>query len=412
MINRVDMFFASLAVLFSVWLVGTLFGALGQRSLFYRSYAEELSDFWMPRMCLEYGYVGHPEKWAGWREVATGNPIPIDDRDVVAGNWYTDGNRTAFVPGRRDKVYPKIALLPLALFPASRLGGYLWTISAGAVFLMALCLVSQSWRPMAFAMSMPFLFNLERGNPIWLSAACVAMFLAWWDDESEWKRMVAAASLAIAGAMKIAPCVLGILYFTKWRWKPVLFSVGLALALMFVPWFFDRDGFAALAAMLRNASEHSIYVLRAADFGLVELWRTARVVLGLDVDNPWPGMMFVARLSQLLGLVSLIIGARRRDYLLVVGGMLLAAGNMYYYAALYLLPVFVIEYLNPNQTIKQSRQSNNVLELLLWLAILCPLQLVLLGHSANQFICNASLLALLALRALFRVPMTRLASNS
>ena len=412
----------SLIALFTVWAVCVALGVMGQRKLFYEEGGEELYDYWMPRMCWEQGYVGHPEKWIGWRDVRKDKPIVVDERDVVWSDWYTDGSEKLFITGWRDKVYPKIALLPVAPFPATRVGGYLWSALAGVIFLASLCLVGRSWKPILLALSMPFIFNLERGNPVWLSAAAVGVFLAWWDDECEWKSMVAAGCLAVAAAMKIAPCALGVLYFTKWRWKPVLFSGAFAAALVFVPWFFDRDGFAALAAMVRNASEHSEFVLRASDFGFIELWRTARVVLGLNVSEPWSGMMAVARISQLCGLVALVFGTKRRDYLLLVGGMMLLAGNMYYYAMLYLLPVLVIELFGrgeggEGEEFSRVERVDRVegeevrvkvkeevgkwwiwIELGLWLALLSPLQVVVLGHSANQVIGNVALMGLMGIR--------------
>ena len=388
----------ALIALFAVWAAAALLGVMGQRKLFYEQGSEELYDFWMPRMCWEQGYVGHPEKWIGWRDVRKDKPIVVDERDVVWSDWYTDGSEKLFITGWRDKVYPKIALLPVAPFPATRVGGYLWSALAGVIFLASLCLVGRSWKPIMLVLSMPFIFNLERGNPVWLSAACVGIFLAWWDDECEWKSMVAAGCLAVAAALKIVPCVLGIIYFTKWRWKPVLFSGAFAAALVFVPWFFDRDGFAALAAMVRNASEHSGFVLRASDFGLIELWRTARVVLGFDVTSPWPGMMVVARLSQLFGLVALIFGAKRRDYLLLVGGLMLLAGNMYYYAMLYVLPVLVIDLFSRGDCEEGEEWKWWIwIELGLWLALLSPLQVVVLGHSANQVIGNVAFMGLMAM---------------
>lgn len=402
MLTRGKIIGFTLIALFTVWAVCAALGVMGQRKLFYVEGGEELYDFWMPRMCWEQGYVGHPEKWIGWRDVRKDKTIVVDERDVVWSDWYTYGEKTLFITGWRDKVYPKIALLPVAPFPATRVGGYLWSALAGVIFLASLCLVGRSWKPILLALSMPFIFNLERGNPVWLSAACVGIFLAWWDDECEWKSMVAAGCLAVAAALKIVPCVLGIIYFTKWRWKPVLFSGAFAAALFFVPWFFDRDGFAALAAMVRNASEHSDFVLRASDFGLIELWRTARVVLGLDVTSPWPGMMVVARLGQLFGLVALIFGTKRHDYLLLVGGMMLLAGNMYYYAMLYLLPVLVIEMFSRKE--RKDRKDGNEkgalmwIELGLWLALLSPLQVVVLGHSANQVIGNVALMGLMGIR--------------
>jgi hypothetical protein len=116
-------------------------------------------------------------------------------------------------------------------------------------------------------------------------------------------------------------------------------------------------------------------------------------------------MKAVAILSQLIGVAVLVVGAKRRDYLLMVGGMLWAAGNMYYYAMLYLLPVLVIEMFSRKE--RKDRKDGNEkgslmwIELGLWLALLCPVQLVLLGHSANQVIGNVALMGLMATRLVF-----------
>ena len=96
--------------------------------------------------------------------------------------------------------------------------------------------------------------------------------------------------LAVAGTMKIVPFALGFVYFAKWRWRPVLLCGVLSLVFMFVPWAFCRDGFAALPVMMKNAAEHSQYVLRASDFGLVQLWRTFRIVAGQSVNEVWPDL--------------------------------------------------------------------------------------------------------------------------
>ena len=50
----------ALIALFAAWAVAALFGVMGQRKLFYEQGTEELYDYWMPRMCWERGYVGHP----------------------------------------------------------------------------------------------------------------------------------------------------------------------------------------------------------------------------------------------------------------------------------------------------------------------------------------------------------------
>ena len=402
----------SLIALFTVWAVCAALGLMGQRKLFYQEGREELYDYWMPRMCLEQGYVGHPEKYAGLTFAKDGRPVEIDDIDVLWSDWYTDGEKTWFITGWRDRVYPLFGILPLKPFPATRLGGYMWTSLAGIVLLAFLCLIAKSWWPLVLGLSMPFIFNFERGNTTWLSAAFLGMFLAWWDDEKEWKRLVAAACLAVAGAMKVTPFAMGAIYFTKWRWRSVLLCGFLSVVFVFVPWFFVQGGMAELSAMVRNAAAQSQFMQRASDVGLVQLWRTFRIVTGQCVQEVWPGMKAVAILSQLIGVAMLVVGAKRRDYLLMVGGMLWAAGNMYYYAMLYLLPVLVIELFSRVEgsggvvsggveefrCVYDKTGSLMWIELGLWLALLSPLQVVVLGHSANQVIGNVALMGLMAMR--------------
>ena len=398
----------ALIALFAVWAVCVALGVMGQRKLFYQEGSEELSDYWMPRMCLEQGYVGHPEKYAGLTFAKDGRPVEIDDIDVLWSDWYTDGEKTWFITGWRDRVYPLFGILPLKPFPATRLGGYMWTSLAGIVLLAFLCLIAKSWWPLVLGLSMPFIFNFERGNTTWLSAAFLGMFLAWWDDEKEWKRLVAAACLAVAGAMKVTPFAMGAIYFTKWRWRSVLLCGFLSVVFVFVPWFFVQGGMAELSAMVRNAAAQSQFMQRASDVGLVQLWRTFRIVTGQCVQEVWPGMKAVAILSQLIGVAVLVVGAKRRDYLLMVGGMLWAAGNMYYYAMLYLLPVLVIELFSRGDRVEgeeikvkaegEERKWWIWIELGFWLALLSPLQVVVLGHSANQVIGNVALMGLMGIR--------------
>jgi len=412
--------FACLAGLFVVWAGAAALGMFGQRKLFYVEGREELSDFWMPRMCLEQGYVGHPERYQGLVDARKHEPIVIDDIGVLKSGWYTDGEKTFYVTGWRDRVYPLFGILPLKPFPATRFGACLWCAVAGLLFLASLCLILKSWWPLLLACSMPFLFNLERGNTTWLSAAFAGMFLAWWDDEKGWKQLVAAVCLAVAGSMKITPFALGLVYFTKWRWRPVLLCGFLSAVFVFVPWMFMSDGLAEFSAMVMNAAAQSQFMQRGSDIGLVQLWRTVRIIVGLDVQEVWPGMRLVAVASQLMGAAALVYGVCRRDKLLMVGGMLLAAGNMYYYAMLYLLPVFALEWivgekgaggrswsseleLESGGEIFVRGQGLGGCEAILWLALLSPLQLVLFGHSANQVIGNLSLLGLMLLRTGKRV---------
>lgn len=372
-----------------LWLALFLTGAGRQDTLFFDRGESLLSDYWMPSECVRGGYARTDGLFeSGW----------FEPEDLRAGKT-TPGRHSptaVFRTGYGDRVYPAFALLPFKLLPMCWTSGWCWTIGAALVFLLSLLPSAGGVRaPLALAFSMPFVFNLERGNPVWLSAAAVAVFLAWWNDERLTRRSLAAVCLAIAVTMKVSPVVLGLLYvpeilrtrFGGASLKMPLLAAGCAALFFVVPWLWVPDGFDGIPAFLANARHHADFVLRCAEFGFVQLWRSVRLVQGLDINAPWTGMMAVARLSQLLGLGALLVGVRRKDALLLVGGMLFLAGNMYYYGALYLFPAFLLQ-----------RRSLDWKEGLLWFAILCPVQFVFAGHSSNQIICNAALCGLMALR--------------
>ena len=397
---------------FAVWAVCAALGIAGQRKLFYEEGHEEMYDFWMPRMCVEQGYTsaksvdyGIDPKSGGVRA----NKKPVGEI-VEFSDWYPTKDGLKFVTGDMDKVYPALALLPYMPFPATRAGAWWFSGLSAALFFATIILISRSnaarhgiralphggVMPYLVALSMPFLFALERGNPVWISAAAVGVFLAWWDDEKGWRRYVAAVCLSIAAVLKVAPAALGLLYMfggKKVDWKMASFSAAVAVTLFAVPWLFVNDGFEAIPIMIRNAAHHADFVLRTSDFGFVQVWRAIRVAVGLDVHDPWSGMYMVARISQLFGFIALLVGCRRRDYLLLVGGMLLAAGNMYYYGALYLLPVFGLEIGRDYG----SRSTAVALRMFLWFVILCPLQIVVFGHSGNAVLANLALMAMMTL---------------
>ena len=88
---------------------------------------------------------------------------------------------------------------------------------------------------------------------------------------------------------------------------------------------------------------------------------------------------------------------------------MLLAGNMYYYAMLYVLPVLVIELFGRGDRVEGEAGSRVErvdrvegrwiwVELGFWLALLSPLQVVVLGHSANQVIGNVALMGLMGIR--------------
>ena len=364
----------SLVVAGIVWLVLAVCGVCGQRQLFFMEGKELFCDYWMPRITAERGYS--------------------QDDGVDKSGWIDGEYKVAAV----DRCYPPLAMMPMKVFPATWRGAWSWAIVAALAYFAVMCWVTKMKAlPLAaVALSMPALFAVERANSIWLSAGLVAVFLAWYEDEGKWKRVAAALAISAAACMKISPALLGILYFNTKRgiaWKDILLCVAFCAVLFFVPFALMPGGFGGLRDMLGNAALNGQFGLRTSDFGIIPIWRSARIVLGQSVRAAWPGMMLVARLSQVLGLGCLVLGAVKRDKIAAVCGMLLAAGNMYYYGMLYLLPFFVVWAAK-----REPMTPVMVFEGIAWFVMLFAPQLFAFGHPINTVVCDIAFLALVLYR--------------
>ena len=375
-----------LAVLFAaelIWLPLAVAGRGGQRCFFEEGFSDLFGDFWMPRICLRDGYT---------------------PTEAVEKSGWQDG---VYKVAAIDRCYPPLAMLPLRPFPATDGGALCWAVISAILFMLAMaiparrCLAALAVVPL----SMPFVFNLERANTIWISAACVGVFLSWYDSEDRPKRTVAALALSVAAVFKISPALLGILYFNTRRGiavREISLSAAVGVLLFFGGFLFVPDGLGGMGAMLSNAATNGGSYGRCTYFGLVPLWRAVRVLAGQDCSSPWPGLMAVMRISQVIGLGFALVGCIRRDRLLATVGMLVAAGNMLYYGMLYLAPVFAFWTAEGDR-----RPAVRGIEALLWFAVFCPLQFVVGGRAVNGMLGSVAVMSLVVMRLVTQNPYRR-----
>lgn len=357
----------ALLAAFALWAVSAAWNTGGQRVLFFEEGRDLLGDFWMPKTCLEEGYAP-----------------PGEDASAERSGWFDGRMRVC----ARDRCYPAPALMPLKLFSATWGGAWAWTACVALAFAAALCAVARGWWPLALMGTMPVLFTVERGNAIGLSAAAVAVFLAWYKSERLGRRRVAALALACAACLKVSPALLGLLYLPRRDWKSMAWCAAFGAVLFVVPWWFVPGGFAALPDFVANVGENAVAYARSAEFGLVPVWRAVRILLGQDCQQTWSGCMAALRASQAAGMALVSLGAWRRSECAAVVGMLWAAGNMHYYGALYLVPLFALALARP--TACALPRGRRFVQAACWFAILCPVQLVVSGHAANALLCNAA----------------------
>ena len=358
-----------------IWLSLAIAGRCNQRDLFHNGFQDLFGDFWMPRICLRDGYT------------------PSDAYEKTG--WQDD----VYKVSSTDRCYPPLAMLPLRFFPATRGGALCWAAVSAMLFVLGMLVPARRSLVTLVVMplSMPFLFNLERANTVWISAACVGVFLSWYESEVRWKRVTAALALTVAAVFKISPAMLGVLYFNTRQGvavREMLLCIVMGTLLFFGGFLFMPDGLGGLGAMLSNAAANGNWYARVTDFGLLPFWRVIRVLMGQDCSEPWAGMMAGVRISQALGFGLLILGCIWRDRMFAIGGMLMATGNMLYYGMLYLMPVFVVW--AGDRTYRAT--TVRCLEAIFWFVILCPLQFTIIGCPANGILSSTAVLALIALR--------------
>lgn len=399
----------------ALWAVGMAFDGHGvriaeaQKSVWVAKGAVRFSDYWCPWLCANDGY-----------------------QQAVEADFQRPGGGVHRM-SEMDRCYPAFAMIPHRVLPYSEEAAVGYTLAGAIVFLLALVTLSnKKWWVVMMALTAPFIFSFDRANPIWFSAAGVAVFLAWWDDENPWKRTAASACLAIAAAIKLVPIVLLVLYareFVKRRnrtieqsgqpvcrslgeggannfsiFRQVFIAASLFLILLLVPffWFSGLDGF---AQWLHNAVANGRVMAAHTAFGFYTFVRAIKVVLGMDWHEGVTGWRIATQaFGGVLLLASIFARSRYSAILLAVTGMLFAAGNMMFYGALYLIPVFLLclgvaegedGFCSSNAS-KENRTTNHEprITLFLWFSIFCPFQIPFFHITLNHFLAAFAVFAL------------------
>lgn len=308
-----------------LWLVLAMWcPSLSQAKNMFRSQGADMcSDFGMPRLCAM-------------------ERNPYQSPQVAA----------------EDRCYPPICYQFVALFPKDQIdGGLLCTMIFAMAFLMTMILLGEkSARPEshgdawlmagAMAASAPFILNLERANLIWIPAAGILLFLAWYDVKSMWKRNGALLALAVACAFKLTPAVFALVLVKSRRWRDCLLVAILSTALIVVPFAFC-GGMSAIGDWRTCVQTHLEHY---GPFKSVGVFVFARII-GVKLFGPdtlgFRTMLVMGRLADVVcGLVSLFTFFRARnrrvEVLMLVLSLLFLPSVTQSYVLLYLAPVLAL----------------------------------------------------------------------
>ena len=275
----------------------------------------------------------------------------------------TINSETVYVPDGvdgRDACYPPIAYLLLKALSSGC--GEKWNLTVGetslvasiflfqciGVFMLVRSMCSPAMRVFAAfvaVMSPACICPLLRGNPSGWAFALVCLFLCWYRSESRLKRLVAALSLGAATALKISPCIFGVLYLaglSKGRGKlpvaEIATSACAAVLLVFVPFAF-YGGAEAIPKWLANASANAAYYSTAEPtWGFVAL--ANHLIDTNAAELACAKWLAVATRVFAVLLVALTVFAGKTRHRLLFLGAAMAFVTHHDYGGAYLIPAF------------------------------------------------------------------------
>ena len=255
-------------------------------------------------------------------------------------------------------------------------------------------------------LSSVFLFSIERGNFVFISAACINYYLAFYDAKDLFHKYFSLICICVAATLKGFPVLFGLLLLQDKRYKDIIFCVIFTLIIAFVPFFFLNGGFANFTKMMENVSLNNDAYIHNFNymFGLHKLVFLGGVLTHLPestLDNAVGVTRIVEAVMMLLSIILALLDNKRwRQLILIVCAVLLYPINSGFYCALFLFPVLISFF--------QDRETGwlDYIIMLLFCAIMNPLQINYTSASSwvlTPLFSNVSVIVLWVVVAVWSV---------
>ena len=295
----------------------------------------------------------------------------------------------------RDACYPPIAYCAVRALSSDR--GEKWRLTQGEIRLLASIFVMQLLGTLLLVRKIPdakvrvitvltvmmspaCICSILRGNPSGWAFALVCAFVCWYRSESMWLRMLAALALGAATALKISPCLFGVLYLTDVFRSPrhfpfveIFVAAFSAVLFVFVP-FAIFGGMGSIQQWILNAKANADhYAMGFPTWGLVGL---ANGLLDSDTGR-LAGVFWFSLATRILSLALVVSSLFTRQHyrrLLFIGGAM-AFTTHHDYGGAYLIPAFVAWLCDKDTPCLRSSGVLLLLEAVSWCVIMMPLQI-------------------------------------
>jgi hypothetical protein len=267
-----------------------------------------------------------------------------------------------------------------------------------------------------------FLFSIERGNTVILSASFLILFVCYYDSDNKNERIWAMVFLATTVTLKNYPVLMGFLYFRKKQYKEIIYSAIITLLFIFLPFLFFKDGLSNINNIMttyKNIMEsadsvskenyspnivlafgtdlyprfhlqHIVYYILAETSKLFNNFLSYKTIINLTFNSKY--------VLYLLSMVSIVFSVKAASkwvsVTLLTMVLLFLAATSYLYCGLYIFPMIILYF----ATLEERSKVFNIYILISFIAILNPLQIPVQYENTsiniNYILVNISLLLL------------------
>lgn len=240
-----------------------------------------------------------------------------------------------------------------------------------------------------------FLFTIERGNLILLSAAMAFYFLTYKDSQDSRYRYFALTCLCVSVVLKGFPIVFGLYLLEEKRYRDIAYCIVVTLLLAFLPFLFFKHGFDNIPQFLSNVQmnnqmyDDGLY----QRFGLVVLNRLFfEAIHAYDTVYAWLGYLVAKGSVIILTLSSILLFFKEKTTWkkIMMISIIIAClpSNNGFYCAIYLFPGLLF-FLMQN--------GNRLLDyvyMLLFCVVFSPLQVTIHGNVVSWILANLAVMAI------------------
>lgn len=260
---------------------------------------------------------------------------------------------------------------------------------------------------LALLLSPAILSSVLRGNPSGWSFALVCLFLYGHDSRSRLLRIVAALSLGLAVALKLAPVLFGLLFLSQkasspreWPWSEILVSASAAILLIILPFFFF-GGIDSVPQWVHNALQNSKhYSMQDPIWGFVAILN--RFDPTLEIPRLTGFAIFLTNaVAAVMAVLSLFV--RVKYVRLICIGIAMAFLAHHDYGAAYMLPAFVAWLIEGPQPEIRGGRVIVATEWIAWFLILTPFQFPDLEGKSLNFALQGEAVFVLLVCAVIRI---------